>query len=321
MGSLDHLLLGVTTRFVIKVKIFFFSAFRDCKISVAFFLLRSTQSTGVGSVVQELFTSREFTFSNPEKLQERAKEVFEKMKDDLQRGNFSLFLPLSPHAASFAIEKSKTLAERLPVSANPLNPNQAQSELSNASSQVDTFLSELADVFGESTGAFRNCAALNSTPLWHRVHNLGAKLSDFQHLTNRCRIGFIGNRGAGKSTIVNKVLGVEDLLPTNADDTSTASVTEISSWKSKTFEMFVVFLPQIEIIGDLQTAEEILSAENCNLKDPPLEITRASEMWKATLQVLGKDPNQLQAELLAFDISQAYKVDCHAINFFALNRY
>jgi len=255
-------------------------------------------------VVQELFTSREFTFSNPEKLQERAKEVFEKMKDDLQRGNFSLFLPLSPHAASFAIEKSKTLAERLPVSANPLNPNQAQSELSNASSQVDTFLSELADVFGESTGAFRNCAALNSTPLWHRVHNLGAKLSDFQHLTNRCRIGFIGNRGAGKSTIVNKVLGVEDLLPTNADDTSTASVTEISSWKSKTFEMFVVFLPQIEIIGDLQTAEEILSAENCNLKDPPLEITRASEMWKATLQVLGKDPNQLQAELLAFDISK-----------------
>jgi len=55
------------------------------------------------------------------------------------------------------------------------------------------------------------------------------KIQPFQY-----RLGFIGPRGVGKSTLINHILG-ENLLPTDPLGTATASIIEISHLAGETF--------------------------------------------------------------------------------------
>jgi len=59
-------------------------------------------------------------------------------------------------------------------------------------------------------------------------------------------IGFVGDRGAGKSTLINKLLANQPILPFSGDATATAAITEIVGWDKNYYNVTIKFIPAVQ---------------------------------------------------------------------------
>jgi len=103
------------------------------------------------------------------------------------------------------------------------------------------------------------------------------KIQPFQY-----RLGFIGPRGVGKSTLINHILG-ENLLPTDPLGTATASIIEISHLAGENFSAVITFVNETDWIAELKNFQEQFQldrdiiSEDSDLKET-YEKLRA--LWK-----------------------------------------
>jgi GTPase SAR1 family protein len=71
------------------------------------------------------------------------------------------------------------------------------------------------------------------------------------------RIGFYGDCGVGKSSLLNAILGVK-LLPTAMTSTCTAAVLEITAWSKPFYHAHIFFIPQPEWDQEVEMAHDLL---------------------------------------------------------------
>mgnify|MGYP001077762387 CR=1 FL=1 len=88
--------------------------------------------------------------------------------------------------------------------------------------------------------------------------------------TKQKTIGFIGDAGAGKSSLINSILNCE-LLPTDYEETCTASISAISSWNESYYQLFVYFISkeqwQLESTDACETRETFKNDTENGLPD------------------------------------------------------
>ena len=72
-------------------------------------------------------------------------------------------------------------------------------------------------------------------------------------------VAVVGERGHGKSTLINSVIGVE-LLPTGSFSATTAAVTEVSAWARDGYEIYVVAISSEEWRSRMDEAVDIISS-------------------------------------------------------------
>ncbi|KAG2493806.1 hypothetical protein HYH03_008025 [Edaphochlamys debaryana] len=82
----------------------------------------------------------------------------------------------------------------------------------------------------------------------------------------RTTIGVVGNTGAGKSSLLNALLGEEDILPTNGMRASTGCPIEVSYAPQGTYRRSVEFLTQDEWLPYVERLLEDLTGEDGQLK-------------------------------------------------------
>ncbi len=75
------------------------------------------------------------------------------------------------------------------------------------------------------------------------------------------RIGFYGERGAGKSSLINAILGV-NLLPTHVSTTCTAAVSEITAWDKRFYHARIFFISQQEWQMEVEMARDLLAGRD-----------------------------------------------------------
>ncbi|CAF1322250.1 unnamed protein product [Adineta steineri] len=77
------------------------------------------------------------------------------------------------------------------------------------------------------------------------IHNIITQLSAIAATVPVSRIGFFGRRGAGKTTLINRIIDC-DLLPTGGGRPITASITEINGWQEKNYTAMITFITKSE---------------------------------------------------------------------------
>lgn len=65
-------------------------------------------------------------------------------------------------------------------------------------------------------------------------------------------VGFIGERGTGKTSILNSFLGEKDFLPTGRYSHTTAAITEVCGWNRNYFSASIYFIDMDDWNNDLQ---------------------------------------------------------------------
>ena len=118
--------------------------------------------------------------------------------------------------------------------------------------------------------------------------DLLTQLREVAHATPQMRFGFFGQRGCGKTTLLNRILGVQ-LLPTGPVSATTATLTEIIGWPDKDNYTATVYFITIQDFIDLVRASKKELNEARNSKDSLL-LTSAE---------LGPDTTELHEMLLA----------------------
>ncbi|GFR49232.1 hypothetical protein Agub_g11231, partial [Astrephomene gubernaculifera] len=95
--------------------------------------------------------------------------------------------------------------------------------------------------------------------------------AELGELRGRCQlprttIGVVGNTGAGKSSLLNALLGEEDILPTNGMRASTGCPIEVSYNPSPAYQAAVEFLSKEEWLPYLERLVEDLRGEDGTLR-------------------------------------------------------
>jgi len=172
---------------------------------------------------------------------------------------------------------------------------------------VTAFLTSLADVFGEALFWFEDELQQERSPdLRSKVRFLGRQLHFEQSMSTKCRIGFVGERGVGKTSLLNKLLGEDSLFPTNPNGTCTASVSEISSWENDNYNILIDFLPEEEATADLEIAYGILFGPS---DGEPVSTEKLEELKKAwqILKALYPKANIVDLEKLLMRLGREKK--------------
>jgi hypothetical protein len=105
------------------------------------------------------------------------------------------------------------------------------------------------------------------TKIWACVKPVVEQISAHLELASYTRIGFVGARGAGKSTLINTLLGIPLFLPTDWGETCTAAISEVRRSENTTFHAAIQFITEEELSNiiayDKDTDEEIKEKKKC----------------------------------------------------------
>jgi hypothetical protein len=80
------------------------------------------------------------------------------------------------------------------------------------------------------------------------VRSIVPQLCRLGDTANIHRVGFIGTRGSGKSSMANRILS-EDLLPTGRSAATTAAIAEVIGWDNPDYAATVLFHCVLEHLG------------------------------------------------------------------------
>ncbi|CAF2135503.1 unnamed protein product, partial [Rotaria magnacalcarata] len=123
------------------------------------------------------------------------------------------------------------------------------------------------------------------------VYDLLAYLKEMVGFTPISRIGFSGRRGAGKTTLINHILG-DDLLPTGGGRAITATLIEIIGWSDKRFVSVITFVKELEwekSVMDAKNDWDEISANGKNDSDADEETSPAIYNLEQKLRALWED--------------------------------
>lgn len=113
---------------------------------------------------------------------------------------------------------------------------------------------------------------------------LMAQLNLLDSRSAKSYIGFVGKRGAGKTTIVNRILETE-LLPT-ANTTATASLSEVHGWEDKKYQLDVWYICEEDWKQMVSTAMEIARMTTIDDRNADLmNLEEADEIRMVTNQL------------------------------------
>lgn len=139
-----------------------------------------------------------------------------------------------------------------------------------------------------------NTNNLNIQRIWsNKVKPILDQIIFLSESTKQTTIGFIGGHGSGKSSLINSVLDYE-LLPTDFDDTCTASISAISSWRKPYYQLLVHFITEEQWQFESDNACETL---NNFVEDTENELPDDVNAFQTKQKYLFNSPSIEQAPL------------------------
>lgn len=139
-------------------------------------------------------------------------------------------------ATALALAMATATSPPVGAAANGLSPADVEAALADCKSMVEAARAALLDrADGPLATEHRTCA-------WKDELDALSKRCD----AGRVMIAVVGDTGAGKSSLLNALLGEEDLLPTSSMQACTAAVVEISHAAQSQYTAVIEFLTKDE---------------------------------------------------------------------------
>ncbi|UJR38455.1 hypothetical protein I4U23_031123 [Adineta vaga] len=128
-------------------------------------------------------------------------------------------------------------------------------------------IDEKSELVSDTEGGNLQANHLNTQNIWStKVEPILNQIMLLSESTKQKTIGFIGESGSGKSSLINSILDY-DLLPTDGADTCTASISAISSWKESYYQLFVYFISKERWQLESNNAYETRNLHSNNSED------------------------------------------------------
>jgi hypothetical protein len=125
-------------------------------------------------------------------------------------------------------------------------------------------MSRLADLLEEKVGEADGLRHSIPKTSFDKLHSI---IADARERPQRCRIGLVGDRGAGKSTLFNRLIGY-DLLPVKKTGAATAVVCELVGTDTDSLLSTIYFLSSTEWDTTVAEARLQLNALRLSSSEP-----------------------------------------------------